>query len=95
MLELKANPKRLARGVVIESKMSKGRGPVATLLVQNGTLHLNENIIIGQFYGKVRAMFNDHGQSVTEAPPSFPVEVLGIGGFPKQEKPSLLSLRKK
>ncbi|MFH1073683.1 MAG: translation initiation factor IF-2, partial [Candidatus Firestonebacteria bacterium] len=65
MLELKANPKKLAKGVVIEAKISKGRGPVATLLVQNGTLHLNENIIVGNYYGKIRAMFDDHGHSVT------------------------------
>ncbi|MCM8796899.1 MAG: translation initiation factor IF-2, partial [Candidatus Omnitrophica bacterium] len=82
MLELKANPNRLARGVVIEAKMSKGRGPVATLLVQNGTLHLNENIVVGNFYGKIRAMFNDRGQSVTNAPPAMPVEVLGISAVP-------------
>jgi len=82
MLELKANPKRQARGVVIEAKMSKGRGPVATLLVQNGTLRLNQNILVGNFYGKIRAMFNDHGVAVTEARPSFPAEVLGITGIP-------------
>jgi len=82
MLELKANPNRLAKGIVIEAQMSKGRGPVATLLVQNGTLHLNENIIVGNFYGKIRAMFNDHGQAVTQASPSVPVEVLGISGVP-------------
>lgn len=82
MLELKANPNRLASGVVIEAQMSKGRGPVATLLVQNGTLHLNENIIVGNLYGKIRAMFNDHGQSVTSATPSVPIEVLGISGVP-------------
>jgi translation initiation factor IF-2 len=82
MLELKANPNRLAKGVVIEAQMSKGRGPVATLLIQNGTLHLNENIIVGNFFGKIRAMFNDHGQSVTAAVPSVPVEVLGISGIP-------------
>ena len=87
MLELKANPKRLAKGVVIESKMSKGRGPVSTLLIQNGTLHLNDNILIGQYYGKIRAMFNDRGQSVTGAPPSFPVEVLGIAGIPEAGEP--------
>ena len=82
MLELKANPKRLARGVVIEAKMSKGRGPVATLLIHNGTLHLNENIIVGNLYGKIRAMFNDRGQSVTSVRPSMPVEVMGISGIP-------------
>jgi len=83
MLELKANPNRLAKGVVIEAKMSPGRGPVSTLLVRNGTLRLNQNIIVGKYYGKVRAMFNDHGQSVTLAGPSFPVEVLGISGVPQ------------
>jgi translation initiation factor IF-2 len=82
MLELKANAKRPAKGVVVEAKMSKGRGPVSTLLVQNGTLHLNDNIIVGAFHGKIRAMFNDHGHSVVEAPPAFPVEVLGIPGIP-------------
>jgi translation initiation factor IF-2 len=82
MLELKANPQRIARGVVIEAKMSKGRGPVATLLVQNGTLHLNENVIVGSLYGKIRAMFNHRGQSVTSAGPGVPVEVLGIQGIP-------------
>ena len=83
MLELKANPDRPAKGVVIEAKMSKGKGPVVTLLVQNGTLHLNENIIVGKFYGKVRAMFDDHGKSVTRAGMSCPAEVLGIGGIPE------------
>jgi translation initiation factor IF-2 len=62
--------------------MCQGRGPVSTLLVKNGTLHLNQNIIIGKFYGKVRAMFDDHGRSVTQAGPSVPVEVLGISGVP-------------
>ncbi|MBU1124415.1 MAG: translation initiation factor IF-2 [Candidatus Omnitrophica bacterium] len=82
MLELKANPTRLAKGVVVEAKMSKGRGPVATLLVQNGTLHLNENIIVGNFFGKIRAMFDDRGHSVTSAKPSMPVEILGLTGIP-------------
>jgi len=87
MLELKASPKRLARGVVIEAKMSKGRGPVSTLLIQSGTLRLNDNIIVGLYYGKIRAMFNDHGQSVTQAPPSFPVEIIGISGVPQAGEP--------
>jgi translation initiation factor IF-2 len=82
MLELKANPRKLARGVVLEAKISQGRGPVATLLVQNGTLRLNDNIIAGTHYGKIRAMFNHLGQAVTEASPSFPVEVLGLTGVP-------------
>ncbi|MBU1727573.1 MAG: translation initiation factor IF-2 [Candidatus Omnitrophica bacterium] len=82
MLELKANPNRIASGVVIEGKISKGRGPVATLLIKNGSLRLNENIIVGSLYGKIKAMFNDHGESVTSAGPGFPVEVLGIQGVP-------------
>lgn len=82
MLELKANPQKLARGVVIEAKLSKGRGPVATLLVQNGTLHLGEVIIADRYYGKIKAMYNDRGQSVTSAGPSFPVEVSGLSGIP-------------
>jgi translation initiation factor IF-2 len=83
MLELKANPKRLARGVVLEAKLSKGRGPVATLLVQNGTLRLNENIVVGKYYGKVRAMFNDRAQAVTSVGPSVPAEILGLAGVPQ------------
>ncbi|MFH0826423.1 MAG: translation initiation factor IF-2 [Candidatus Omnitrophota bacterium] len=87
MLELKANPERPASGVVIESKMAKGRGPVVTLLIHSGTLHLNENIIVGTFYGKIRAMFNDRGHSVTSVGPSSPVEVLGISGIPAAGEP--------
>jgi translation initiation factor IF-2 len=83
MLELRANPKKLASGVVIEAKMAKGKGPVATLLVQNGTLHLNENIIVGKYYGKARAMFDNRGQATPEAGPSFPVEILGLSGIPE------------
>jgi translation initiation factor IF-2 len=82
MLELKANPRRIASGVVIEAKQHKYKGPIVTLLVQNGTLHLNEHIIVGKYYGKIRAMFNDRGQSVTQAGPSFAVEVMGIAGLP-------------
>jgi translation initiation factor IF-2 len=83
MLELKANPDRLARGVVIEAKMSKGRGPVSTLLVSNGTLRLNDYVIAGKYYGKVKAMFDDHGRRTLACGPSFPVEVLGIAGIPE------------
>jgi translation initiation factor IF-2 len=83
MLELKANPDKLAKGVVLEAKVSKGRGPVATLLVQNGTLHLNENIIVGKYYGKIRAMFNSRGQAATSAGPSMPIEILGLAGVPQ------------
>jgi len=69
--------------VVLEAHLSGGRGPVATLLVQNGTLHLNDNIIVDKYYGKIRAMFNDRGQLVKEARPSYPVEVLGLSGVPQ------------
>jgi translation initiation factor IF-2 len=82
VMELKANPDRSASGVVVEAKMAKGRGPVATLLVQNGTLHLNQNIIVGNLYGKIRAMLNDRAQAVTVVGPASPVEVLGISGIP-------------
>lgn len=87
MLELKANPDRLAKGVIIEAKISKGKGPVSTLLIQNGTLHLNNNLLVGPYYGKIRAMFDDHAKSVTKAKPSFPVEVLGISGVPLAGEP--------
>ncbi|MDD5465724.1 MAG: translation initiation factor IF-2 [Candidatus Omnitrophica bacterium] len=83
VMELKANPDRLAYGVVVEARMAKGRGPVATLLVQNGTLSLNQNIIVGNLYGKIRAMLNDRGQGVTSVGPASPVEVLGISGIPQ------------
>ncbi|RKY33009.1 MAG: translation initiation factor IF-2 [Candidatus Omnitrophota bacterium] len=83
MLELKSNPLRLARGVVIEAKLTKGRGPVASLLVKNGTLRLNDVIIVGKYYGKIKAMQDDLGRSITQAPPSFPVEVSGLSGVPE------------
>ncbi|MBU2221042.1 MAG: translation initiation factor IF-2, partial [Candidatus Omnitrophica bacterium] len=83
MMELRANPDRLAKGIVLEAKLIKSKGPIATLLVQNGTLHLNDNIIVGKFYGKIRAMYDARGHSVTKAMPSFPVEVLGISGVPE------------
>jgi len=87
MLELKANPNRPAKGVVLEGKMVKNKGPVSTLLVQKGTLRLNSSIIVGSFYGKVRAMFNDRRQPVTSAGPSVPVAVLGISGVPEAGEP--------
>ena len=71
--EYKANPNRKARGVVIEAQLDKGRGPVATVLVQKGTLHVGDNIAIGAAYGKIRAMMDDKGQRVKEATPSTPV----------------------
>ena len=80
--ELKANPNRKARGVVIEAQLDKGRGPVATVLVQKGTLHVGDNIAVGSAYGKIRAMMNAKGQRVKEATPSTPVEILGLHDVP-------------
>ena len=82
LLELKANPNKLASGAVIESSLDKGRGYLATILVQNGTLHVGDVILSGSFYGKVKSMFNERGQKVTEAGPSTPVSVLGLNGAP-------------
>jgi translation initiation factor IF-2 len=83
MRELKADPKIPAKGAVLESRVDKGRGPVATMLVQNGTLHVGDVFIVGAVYGKVRAMFDDHGGAIKEAGPSTPVEVLGLQGVPE------------
>ncbi|MFN6963092.1 MAG: translation initiation factor IF-2 [Pyrinomonadaceae bacterium] len=83
ILDLKASPTRRASGVVLEAKLDKGRGAVATALVQQGTLRVGDPFIVGQFYGKVRAMFSDRGEAVTEAPPATPVEILGLQGVPQ------------
>ena len=80
--DLKANPKKLATGTVIEAKLDKGRGPVSTLLVQNGTLRQGDSIVIGACYGKVRKMINDKGEEIKEALPSTPVEILGLDAVP-------------
>ena len=82
MCELKANPNRNARGIVIEAELDKGRGPVATILVQKGTLHVGDCVAIGSAYGKVRAMIDDKGRRVKEATPSTPVEILGLNDVP-------------
>ena len=82
ILELRANPNRMARGVVIEAKVDKGRGSVATLLVQKGTLKVGDHVAMGESYGKVRAMINDKGQRIKEAGPSTPVEITGLNGVP-------------
>ena len=82
MSELKANPKRYAMGTVIESKLDKNVGCVATLLIQNGTLRLGDPIVVGEFFGKVRTLKNDLGEEVVEALPSTPVEVTGLSGVP-------------
>jgi translation initiation factor IF-2 len=81
--ELKATPERAATGVVLEAKLDRGRGPVATVLVQNGTLRAGDNFVVGNVYGKVRAMFDDRGAALQEAPPSTPVEILGMEGLPQ------------
>jgi translation initiation factor IF-2 len=83
ILNLRASPTRLASGVVLEAKLDRGRGAVATVLVQQGTLKIHEPFIVGQISGKVRAMFNDRGEPITEAGPATPVEVLGLQGVPQ------------
>ncbi len=81
--ELRANPKRNASGTVLEAKLDKGRGPVATILVQDGTLHVGDTFIAGPIVGRVRALIDDRGRPVKHAGPSTPVEVLGLGGVPQ------------
>ena len=83
LLELKADPDAPGSGTVLESRMDKGRGPVATVLVQNGTLNVGDVFIVGAVYGKVRAMFDDRGSAIQKAVPSTPVEVLGLQGVPE------------
>lgn len=83
ILELKANPDRPAQGAVIEAQLDVGRGPVATVLIQKGTLRQGDIFVVGEQYGKVRALINDKGERVTEAGPSVPVEVLGLNGTPE------------
>lgn len=82
MQELKANPNRKANGTVIEAKLDKGRGAVASLLVQNGTLHVGDSILVGNTYGRIRAMFDDEGKKIKSAGPSIPVEILGLSEVP-------------
>jgi translation initiation factor IF-2 len=83
LLEVKANPDRYGTGSVIEASLDKGRGYQATILVQNGTLSQGDMVVCGQYYGKVKAMFNERGQRVTEAGPSAPVQILGLNGAPQ------------
>ena len=82
LLELKANPKKMGSGAVIESSLDKGRGYLATVLVQDGTVHVGDVIISGSYYGRVKAMYNERGQKVQEAGPSTPVSMLGLNGAP-------------
>jgi translation initiation factor IF-2 len=83
ILELTANAEKLARGTIVEAKLDRGRGPVATVLVQEGTLRVGDAFVCGVYYGKVRAMIDDRGSKVEVAPPSFPVEILGLQGVPQ------------
>ncbi len=93
--DLKANPERPATGTVVEAKIDRGRGVVATVLVQNGTLRVGDNFIVGNTFGKVRAMFDDRSKPVEEAPPSTPVEVLGLEGLPQSGDLLLVADREK
>ena len=93
--ELKANPERPGIGAVVEAKIDRGRGAVATVLVQNGTLRIGDTFIVGNTFGKVRAMFDDRGNLVEEAPPSTPVEVLGLEGLPEAGDQLLVADREK
>ena len=83
VMELKANPNRMARGIVLEAQLDKGRGPVASVLVQKGTLHVGDFVSAGSSSGKVRAMVDDKGRRVKEAGPSMPVEILGLSDVPE------------
>jgi translation initiation factor IF-2 len=87
ILDLKANPERAAEGTVIESRLDRGRGPVATVLVQKGTLKQGDIVVAGSEWGRVRAMLDDKARSVTDAPPSMPVEILGLAGVPQAGEP--------
>ena len=87
MLDLKANPDRSAEGTVIESRLDRGRGPVATVLVQKGTLHQGDIVVAGAEWGRVRAMLDDKGRPLSEAGPSTPVEILGLAGVPSAGEP--------
>ena len=90
VLELKADPTKMAKGLVIEAKLERGRGPVATVLVQNGTLKVGDAFVVGTFSGKVRALNNDTGAKVAEAGPSIPVEVIGLPGVPLAGDPFII-----
>jgi translation initiation factor IF-2 len=93
--DLKANPERPGSGTVVEAKIDRGRGSVATVLIQNGTLRVGDNFIVGNIFGKVRAMFDDRGKAVEAAPPSTPVEVLGLEGLPQAGDQLLVADREK
>jgi translation initiation factor IF-2 len=83
ILELKADPARKAKGWVVEAQLHKGRGPVATILVQHGTIKIGDSFVVGEHYGRIRAMHNDRGEDINEAGPSLPIEIHGLSGVPK------------
>lgn len=87
VLDLKANPDKLAKGVVVEAKLDKGRGPVATVLIQEGTLKVGDTVVAGNFFGKIRAMISDRGEDLKEAGPGWPVEILGLEDVPSASDP--------
>ena len=91
LLELKANPAKRVRGTIVEAKLDKGRGPVATVLVQEGTLRVGNPFITGVFNGRVRALLDEHGQRIEDAKPSIPVEVLGLPGVPQAGDPFVVT----
>ena len=95
VLELTASPSRRATGTVVEARLDKGRGPVATVVVQDGTLRVGDIVVAGPMWGRVRALVNDRGQTVKEAGPSMPVEVLGLGGVPSAGDPLVAVLDEK
>ena len=84
MQELKADPTQMAVGAVIEAELDKNRGPIATVLIQNGTLHVGDSVMSGITYGKVRAMFDEYGKQLKSAPPSTPVAILGLDSVPNR-----------
>ena len=90
VLELRADPTKMARGLVIEAKLERGRGPVASVLVQSGTLKVGDAFVVGTFSGKVRALLSNTGTKVTEAGPSIPVEVVGLPGVPLAGDPFII-----
>ncbi|MBN1880619.1 MAG: translation initiation factor IF-2 [Deltaproteobacteria bacterium] len=90
MLELRANPNKLARGIVVEATLDRGRGPIATVLINEGTLKVGDYLVTGLFSGRVRALINDRGEQIEEAGPSTPVEILGLGGVPEAGDPMIV-----
>lgn len=90
MLELRANPNKLARGIVVEATLDRGRGPIATVLINEGTLKVGDYLVTGLYSGRVRALINDRGEQIEEAGPSTPVEILGLGGVPEAGDPMIV-----